>query len=84
MDRLYRDHGVTALMVEGGARTLNSFIESGLFDEIRIEVSQDIIKDGVKAPDFIQLLEKEAVRKVEEIKTRSNNIYVFERKGLIF
>ena len=84
MGRLYRDHDVTALMVEGGARTLNSFIESGLFDEIRIEVSQDIIKDGVKAPAFLQLLEKEAVRKVEEMKTRSNNIYVFERKELIF
>lgn len=50
MKVLYRDHGVTSLMVEGGAATLRSFIESGLWDEIRTETSPDILGQGADAP----------------------------------
>ncbi|MBR5323348.1 MAG: bifunctional diaminohydroxyphosphoribosylaminopyrimidine deaminase/5-amino-6-(5-phosphoribosylamino)uracil reductase RibD [Muribaculaceae bacterium] len=41
---------ITSLMVEGGAKTLQSFIYSGVWDEIRREVSTVSIKEGVKAP----------------------------------
>lgn len=34
-----RDEGVTSLLVEGGAALLQSFINSGLWDEARIEVA---------------------------------------------
>lgn len=39
MKQLYADHGITSLMVEGGAAILNSFIAEGLYDEIRRETS---------------------------------------------
>lgn len=51
LERLYRENGVTSLMVEGGARTLESFLQEGLFDELRIETSPGIIGNGVPAPD---------------------------------
>ena len=41
---------VTSLMVEGGTKTLQSFIDAGVWDEIRREVSTVSIKEGVVAP----------------------------------
>lgn len=37
LERLYREEGITSLMVEGGAETLRSFINEGLADEYRVE-----------------------------------------------
>lgn len=51
MHRLY-GQGVTSLLVEGGAEVLASFIESGLWDQIRVERSPAEIGGKVKAPRF--------------------------------
>jgi len=37
-------------LVEGGAKLLNSFIELGLWDEAHVEVSEQVIHEGVSAP----------------------------------
>lgn len=50
MHSLYADHKITSLMVEGGAKTLQSFIDEQLADEIRIELSPIQLPDGIKAP----------------------------------
>ena len=49
LDCLYR-RGVQSLIVEGGAVTHNSFINAGLWDEIRIEMSPVTSGGGTKAP----------------------------------
>lgn len=49
---LYSDHNIISLMVEGGADTLRRFIESGLYDEIRVEISPVILHEGIKAPEL--------------------------------
>ena len=41
---------ICSLIVEGGARTLQSFIDAGLWDEIRVETAPFTINDGVAAP----------------------------------
>ena len=46
---LYRD-GVTSLMVEGGPTLLQSFIDLGLYDDIRIETSEKKLETGLPAP----------------------------------
>lgn len=51
LNELYT-RGVTSIMVEGGAKTLQSFIDANLWDEIRCEVSPVTILDGVKAPQI--------------------------------
>jgi len=38
------------LLVEGGSRLLNSFIEAGLWDEARIIHTPKILKQGIKSP----------------------------------
>ena len=41
---------ITSLLVEGGEQLLNSFIDSGYWDEARVFVSEQLINKGVKAP----------------------------------
>lgn len=55
MHDLYKNFGITSLMVEGGAKLLQSFIDTGLFDEIRIETSPIIIGEGIAAPALPRL-----------------------------
>lgn len=49
MADLHQQH-VQSLMVEGGAKTLQSFIDAGLWDEIRVETSRLLVSEGTKAP----------------------------------
>ncbi len=44
--------GFQSLLVEGGAQTLQSFIDADLWDEVFIERSEIALGDGVKAPVF--------------------------------
>ena len=46
---LYR-RGVTSVMVEGGANVLQQLIDSGIWNEIRIETAPVTLGDGIKAP----------------------------------
>ncbi len=41
---------IQSIIIEGGAKTLNSFIEAGLWDEARIFTSEKELKQGIKAP----------------------------------
>lgn len=52
------EEGAQSLIVEGGAATHRSFIEAGLWDEIRVEVSPRIVSGGTRAaqlPDGVRL-----------------------------
>ncbi len=50
MHLLTERHGITSLMVEGGTRILQSFIDSRLYDEVRIERSPMLLHAGIPAP----------------------------------
>ena len=49
-DLVSREIGI--LMVEGGARILESLIEAGYWDEARIFVSDNTFGDGIRAPEL--------------------------------
>lgn len=50
---LYSEYKVGSLVVEGGARLLQSFIDTNLCDEVRVFVSQKrALSGGVKAPQW--------------------------------
>ena len=63
MDDLYQ-HGIQSLIVEGGRRTHESFIEAGLWDEIRVETAAITVTDGTTAPKL-----------PAEVKVRSQQVY---------
>lgn len=41
---------ITSVMVEGGAKLLNSIIQLGIWDEARVEYGKEFCNSGVKAP----------------------------------
>lgn len=49
LDNLYKN-GIQTLLVEGGRKTLQWFIDNNLYDEIRTEITEKIIENGTKAP----------------------------------
>ncbi len=47
------DRGIHSLFVEGGATLLNHILESGIYDEVHIEVSPEpLAEEGVRAPHY--------------------------------
>jgi len=46
------DQGILSLIVEGGQKLLNTFIEQEIWDEARMFVGKNIFHNGVKAPLF--------------------------------
>lgn len=53
MHLLTERHGITSLMVEGGATMLQSFVNAGLYDEIRIEKADFLLGNGLEAPKIL-------------------------------
>ena len=45
------EHKLQSVIVEGGRQILDAFIESGLYDEVRILRSPQHLGDGLKAPE---------------------------------
>ena len=45
-------HNITSVLIEGGAKTLQSFIDVNLWDEARVITGKINFGDGLKAPKF--------------------------------
>ena len=68
-------HHIQSLIVEGGARTLQSFLDKGLWDELRVETNFDMtVSDGTRAP----LIPAEAVVK-DTIRDGANQLVCYEK-----
>ena len=68
-------HRIQSLIVEGGAKTLASFLEQGLWDELRVETNLRMtVSDGTRAP---QLPSDAKVIRVESYD--GNRIVTFRR-----
>lgn len=48
---LYR-HKIQSIIIEGGAKTLQTFIDARLWDEVRVFIGKISLKKGIKAPYF--------------------------------
>ena len=46
------EEGVQSLIVEGGAQTHRSFLDAGLWDELRVETAPVEYADGTRAADI--------------------------------
>jgi len=52
--------GIQSLIVEGGGKLLNSFIDAELWDEARIFRSSSMMGDGVAAPEIFGSIEEKS------------------------
>ncbi len=50
--RVIYEKGLQSIIIEGGRQTLQTFIDSGTWDEARVFTGQAEFKQGVKAPEF--------------------------------
>ena len=65
MEDLYQ-HGIQSLIVEGGRQTHESFIDAGLWDEIRVETAPITVTGGTPAPKLpaeVKILSQQAYDK---------------------
>ena len=61
LDILYKND-IQSVIIEGGKKTLQTFIDANLWDEARIFKGQNSFKNGTKSPDFKgNLVSKEAI-----------------------
>lgn len=76
LQSLYKNN-IQSLLIEGGAKTLQSFIDPGLWDEARMVTNQKmIIEDGIPAPEMKNFLLKKGVENGDDL------ITFFENKRL--
>jgi diaminohydroxyphosphoribosylaminopyrimidine deaminase/5-amino-6-(5-phosphoribosylamino)uracil reductase len=60
-NKLY-EANINSIIIEGGAKTLQLFIDADLWDEARIFSGKTSFKEGVKAPKFLgQLISEEKI-----------------------
>ena len=75
-DKLYDDK-ILSIIVEGGTKTLSNFIDSDLWDEMRIFKTQEILGDGVQGPK----IKFKSYRKVE---IENNLLEYYLNNGVTF
>ncbi|HYI76507.1 MAG TPA: bifunctional diaminohydroxyphosphoribosylaminopyrimidine deaminase/5-amino-6-(5-phosphoribosylamino)uracil reductase RibD [Chryseolinea sp.] len=67
IDDLYK-RKIQSVIVEGGAMTLQAFIDAGLWDEARIFVSPQTFQNGIKAPELSGILANQCLLKNDLLK----------------
>lgn len=67
-DLLFKDD-ITSVIIEGGAKTLQSFIDENLWDEARVFTGPTSFESGIKAPSFSGSLttEKQIIKDILKI-----------------
>jgi diaminohydroxyphosphoribosylaminopyrimidine deaminase / 5-amino-6-(5-phosphoribosylamino)uracil reductase len=71
-DYLYKQ-GIQSLLIEGGAKVLDHFIETGLWDEARIFTGRVDFKNGIKAPEIKGTLYESSDFESTRLETFINN-----------
>ncbi|WP_310093336.1 bifunctional diaminohydroxyphosphoribosylaminopyrimidine deaminase/5-amino-6-(5-phosphoribosylamino)uracil reductase RibD [Mucilaginibacter pocheonensis] len=67
---------IQSVIIEGGARTLQSFIEAGLWDEARVFTGKTVLKKGIKAPQITGII-------AEEIPSGDDRLQIVYNKPII-
>jgi len=62
-DVLYK-HQLQSVIIEGGSKTIQSFIDTNLWDEAHVFKGTSIFKNGIKAPNFSgQIIKSKSIKK---------------------
>ena len=75
-DKFYDDK-ILSIIVEGGTKTLSNFIDSGLWDEMRIFKTKEKLGDGIKGPT----IKHKASKKFD---VGDNKLEYYLNKGVTF
>ncbi|MEC3907668.1 bifunctional diaminohydroxyphosphoribosylaminopyrimidine deaminase/5-amino-6-(5-phosphoribosylamino)uracil reductase RibD [Tamlana sp. 2201CG12-4] len=67
------NNDINSVIIEGGTRTLQTFIDENLWDEARVFTGQSVFKSGIKAPVFSGTLTSEQKIVTDTLKIYSND-----------
>ncbi|NQY00431.1 MAG: bifunctional diaminohydroxyphosphoribosylaminopyrimidine deaminase/5-amino-6-(5-phosphoribosylamino)uracil reductase RibD [Flavobacteriaceae bacterium] len=71
--RVLHKHQIQSLIVEGGTRTLQTFINEDLWDEARVFTSDVLFGDGVRAPELLEKAVEDRDIGSDNLKTYKND-----------
>ncbi len=80
-DVLY-NHKIQSLIIEGGAQTLQTFIDENLWDEAHQYKGDTIFSEGTKAPVYNGVKTMPTIRKVSEEKIKDDTLIIFKNRNL--
>lgn len=75
LEVLYK-HNIQSVIVEGGAKLLQSFINEGLWDEARVITANKNWGNGISAPNIIGTLFQEQFIEGDKVSTIQNNNFI--------
>ena len=70
---ILHQHNINSVIIEGGAKTLQTFIDEGLWDEARVFIGKTEFKSGTKAPNLNGRLISEKLIKEDLLKIYKND-----------
>lgn len=71
LKKLY-DYNIQSVIIEGGARTLSSFINKDLWDEARVFIGNSYLINGIKSPDFLFQSKTQSLIEKDQLKIYRN------------
>jgi diaminohydroxyphosphoribosylaminopyrimidine deaminase / 5-amino-6-(5-phosphoribosylamino)uracil reductase len=63
---------IQSVIIEGGAKTLNNFIDAGLWDEARIFTGEALLNNGITAPEIEGIITDEILSGTDRLKILVN------------
>jgi diaminohydroxyphosphoribosylaminopyrimidine deaminase/5-amino-6-(5-phosphoribosylamino)uracil reductase len=66
-------HQIQSVIIEGGTKTLQTFIDENLWDETRVFIGETTFKEGIKAPEFNSVIKEEINIKTDVLKIYTND-----------
>ena len=75
-DKFYNDK-ILSIIVEGGTKTLSNFIDSDVWDEMRVFRTKEKLGDGIKGPR-LKLMES------NKVNIGDNELNYYLNKGVTF
>ena len=75
-DKFYNDK-ILSIIVEGGTKTLSNFIDSDVWDEIRVFRTKEKLGDGIKGPRL-------KLMKSNKVNIGDNELNYYLNKGVTF
>lgn len=80
-DVLYKDYGITSVLVEAGPQYLSYLLDNGLWDSLRVEVSSVIL--GNRGAHQAPTLPYDSGELVNEVEVGKNKLLYFRRRNSI-
>ncbi len=70
---ILQKHQIQSVIIEGGAKTLQTFIDENLWDEARVFIGENEFNDGIEIPVLNSKLKKEEKLKNDTLRTYFND-----------